>query len=609
MILRSRLARLTLFVFCATGAATTAGAQSAANLLLVVNTSSPSSEAVAKHYVSRRGVSQNNVCSIQVPVGETVTRDVYQSQIETPIWRCLSTAQSQDRILYIVLTKDVPIRISGTGGGGRNSATASVDSELTLLYRRRAGVPVPIVGFVANPYFAGTAAPATIKPFAHDAYDIYLVTRLDGYTVQDVEALIDRGLSPVRDGHFVLDLRAQLVDSGGDGWLRAAAERLKAMNMGDRLVVDESATVLTRQTKVLGYYSWGSNDAAFKDRHYQMEFVPGALAGEFVSTDARTFKEPPGNWSPANNASKAAIYAGSHQSLIGDLIRDGVTGVAGHVDEPFLDGTIRPEILFPAYAAGRNLAEAYYAAMPYLSWQTVVVGDPLCAPFQRSARPAAELDPPFDPATELPSLFAKLRLSTVGPAVKRESAQAYLRFESRTARKDTKGAREALEAAVIAEPRFTAARFLLANAQKEEGQIDRAIAHYRAILDFEPNNVFALNNLAETLSVSKGQPQDALLYAERAAALRKFSPPILDTLAWTQHLLGKNAAALETIRRARAIPVDDAMIVFHSAVIHAAANDKARAAAELAEALKLDPDLAKRDDVKKLQEQLGTPAK
>src|SRR3954469_4525339 len=156
-------------------------AQSAANLLLVVNSSSAASEAVAKRYMSRRGVTQNNVCSIAVAATETIARELYESQIETPIWRCVATAQAQDRILYIVLTKDVPIRIGGTGGGGRSSTTASVDSELTLLHRRKTGLPVPVARFVLNRCFGGAAAPATIKPFAHDAYDIYLVTRLDGY--------------------------------------------------------------------------------------------------------------------------------------------------------------------------------------------------------------------------------------------------------------------------------------------------------------------------------------------------------------------------------------------------------------------------------------------
>ncbi len=607
MILRSRRALLTFLVLWTVAGVRHLSAQSAANLLLVVNSSSPASEAVAKRYMSRRGVTQNNVCSIAVAPNETITREAYESQIETPIWRCLATAQAQDRILYIVLTKDVPIRIGGTGGGGRASTTASVDSELTLLYRRKTGQAVAVAGFITNPYFAGTAAPANIKPFAHDQYDIYLVTRLDGYTVQDVEALIDRGASPVRDGHFVLDMRANLADSGGDAWLRVAAERLKTMNMGDRLVVDETPTVLSKQPKVLGYYSWGSNDSAFKERHYQMEFVPGALAGEFVSTDARTFKEPPANWSPANVATKESIYAGSHQSLIGDYIRDGITGVAGHVDEPFLDATIRPEILFPAYANGHNLAESFYAAMPYLSWQTVVIGDPLCAPFQRAPRPSNELDPGFDFTTELPAMFAKRRLAALGPNVKREAALAFVRSESRADRKDTKAAREALETAVIADPRFTLARFMLANQQKEEGQVDRAIAHYQAIISYEPNNALVLNNLAYELATTKGKPQDALLYAERAATLAKFNADVVDTLAWIQHLLGKNAEALTTVQQLRTLPgSDDPEKLVHAAAIFAAGNNAARASSELAAALKANPELAKRDDVKKLQQQLAT---
>jgi uncharacterized protein (TIGR03790 family) len=582
-------------------------AQSASNLLLVVNSSSPTSEAVAKRYIAKRGVPQDNVCSIQVAATETITRDVYENQIEAAVWRCIAAARAQDQILYIVLTKDVPIRISGGGGGGRNSTTSSVDSELTLLYRRKSGYVVPVAGFVANPYFAGAAAPSTIKPFAHDSFDIYLVTRLDGFTLPDVEGLIDRGAAPVRDGRFVLDLRANLVDPGGDAWLRVAAERLKTQGMGERLVVDESNTVLVKQTKVLGYYSWGSNDAAFKERHYGMEFVPGALAGEFVSTDGRTFKEPPANWSPANVATKESIYGGSHQSLIGDLIRDGVTGVAGHVDEPFLDATIRPEILFPAYVAGHNLAEAYYAAMPYLSWQTVVIGDPLCAPFQSAPRAAKDLDPGFDFTLELPAQFGRRRLAAISSSVKREAAMAFIRYESRTERRDFAAAREALEAAVIADPRFTAARVRLAAAQKAEGQVDRAIAHWQAIVNYEPNNATVLNDLAYELATTKGKPQDALLYAERAATIAKSNPQIVDTLAWVQYLLGKTAEATLTIRRARALTGDDADILFHSALILAAAKDNAGASSELAAAVKANPELAKREDVKKLQQQLAPP--
>src|SRR5262249_27489050 len=131
---------------------------------------------------------------------------------------------------------------------------------------------------------------------------------------------------------------------------------------------------------VLGYYSWGSSDTARTVRHANVRFAPGSVGGEFVSTDARTFEEPPKDWTVNDR-----VFRGSQHSLIGDLIRDGLTGVAGYVAEPYLSGTVRPDVLFPAYVHGFNLVESFYLAMPSLSWTAVVVGDPLCAPFRTDA--------------------------------------------------------------------------------------------------------------------------------------------------------------------------------------------------------------------------------
>ncbi len=143
----------------------------------------------------------------------------------------------------------------------------------------------------------------------------------------------------------------------------------------------------------------------------------------FVSTDGRTFDEPPATWKPSS-PSGGPRFRGSFQSLAGDLIRDGITGVSGHVTEPFLDATIRPQILFPAYLAGLNLAESYYLAMPFLSWQTVVIGDPLCAPFQKAALPPDRLHKGLDAATDLPALFAERRLAALNTeGLQRRSAQ------------------------------------------------------------------------------------------------------------------------------------------------------------------------------------------
>ncbi|HXM45433.1 MAG TPA: hypothetical protein VN924_29620, partial [Bryobacteraceae bacterium] len=66
------------------------------------------------------------------------------------------------------------------------------------------------------------------------------------------------------------------------------------------------------------------------------------------------------------------------QTLTADYIHEGATGCSGHVYEPFLEFTPHPDQLFPPYFHGRNLAESYYLAIPGLSWQNIVVGDPLC---------------------------------------------------------------------------------------------------------------------------------------------------------------------------------------------------------------------------------------
>jgi uncharacterized protein (TIGR03790 family) len=580
-------------------------AQTGANVLVVVNDASPTGETIAKRYAEQRGVPTTNICHIATTLEETIERAPYAQQIEAGIWRCIARQAAQDRILYIVLTKGMPIRIAGTGG--RSGTVSSVDSELTLLYRRHTGQAASITGYIPNPYFAGTALVSTVTPFTHEKYDIYLVTRLDGYTLEDALGLIDRGAAPVQDGRVILDERSSWNDNG-NAWLRQAAERLKAGGFGDRVLLEESSKVVIGESPVLGYYSWGSNDPAIRIRHFQLGFVPGALAATFVSSDARTFKEPPPAWTPGDNNNPAGSFGGSPQSLAADFVRDGVTGTAGHVAEPYLDATIRPDILFPAYVKGMNLAEAFYAAMPYLSWQTIVLGDPLCAPFRAHALTEREIDKGFDAVTEMPELFSK-RFLTLLQSAKPEARAAYAKATSREDRGDVAAAREALQAAIAAEPQFTVARLRLASLDEEAKRYDEAIAQYRAILAYAPNQAIALNNVAYSLAVHKGALEEALPLAERAAALNANLPAFLDTIAWIQHLLGRHADAVRTMSAtiSGSPPPQDPEIYWHAAVIFSGANDRPRALLMLRTALKLNPSLADRPDVKDLQERLTGP--
>jgi uncharacterized protein (TIGR03790 family) len=579
-------------------------AQTGANVLLVVNDASSTGDTIAKHYVERRPVPGANVCRISTTLEETIERAPYVQQIENPIWRCIARQAAQDRILYILLTKGVPIRIGGTGG--RAGTVSSVDSELTLLYRRHTGTPASVAGFIPNPYFAGNAPVASVVPFTHERQDVYLVTRLDGYTVQDALALIDRAVAPVRDGRFILDERSAWTDNG-NAWLRQAAERLRSAGFADRVLLEESSKVTTGESRVLGYYSWGSNDPAIRIRHFQMQFLPGALAAMFVSSDGRTFKEPPPAWTPGDSSNPAGSFGGSPQSLAADFIRDGATGTAGHVAEPYLDATIRPDILFPVYVSGLNLAEAFYAAMPYLSWQTIVVGDPLCAPFRAHPLATEAIDKGIDPATELPLLFSKRYVGSLPQTVNADARNAFAKSIAREERGDNAGASAAVQAAVAADPRFTVARIQLASRDEAAGRYDEAIGQYRAILAYSPNQLLALNNLAYALAVRKQQPQDGLPFAERAAAIAPKDATVLDTLAWIQHLLGRQNEALRTIAATvSASPAsEDADVYWHAAVIYDAANDKVRALQMVQTALKLNPSIAERAEVQQLRQRLG----
>jgi Tfp pilus assembly protein PilF len=363
--------------------------------------------------------------------------------------------------------------------------------------------------------------------------------------------------------------------------------------------------VLASEKSVLGYYSWGSNDPAITVRTLGFGFVPGALAGMFVSTDARTFKEPPAGWTTGPWTDRTRFFAGSPQSLTGDLIREGVTGVAGQVAEPYLDATIRPNVLFPAYLSGFNLAESFYLAMPFVSWQTVVVGDPLCAPFPRKPLQPSDIDKGMDTATELPVLFSAKRLqAVVSTGVRPDAAQRLLRSEARTAKGDKVGTVTALEEATAMDPRFTPAHLLLAQSYEAEKEYDKAIDRYRRVLTLNPNHAVALNNLAYALAVRKAQPAEALAYAERAFALTRGSATVADTLAWVQHLLGRDAEAAQLLERAVKVLPENAEVRLHAAVVYAAVGMVEPALKELHEALRLDPSLARNAEAVAIQHKL-----
>lgn len=581
-------------------------AQDGGNVLVVVNTASPASTRIAARYVRARAVPDEHVVRLTTGVDEEIERSQYERQIERPIAEWLAGRAAQDRILYIVLTKGVPLRIGGTAG--RNGTLASVDSELTLLYRRLVGVRVPIVGPVENPYYLGSAALAESKPFSHAGHDVYLVSRLDGFAEPDVNGLIDRGAAPARNGSFLFDSMAPAADRVADRWLRSSADALAAAGYKGRVVLDTTPAAVRGSKGVLGYASWGSNDPSLRTRRLGVVFAPGALATLLVSTDARTLKEPPETWQPGATLDGKASFESSAQSLTADLIRDGITGAGGYVSEPFLDGTLRPDILFPAYVAGANLVESFYLATPYVSWQSVVFGDPLCAPFRARGLPPEDASPALDAETELPAHFSRRRvayLASTGISV--AAAKLLAKAESRRRRGDLAATGKALEEATALEPGLTAAQRMLAAVYSELGQHELAIERYRRVLAGAPDDVLSLNNLAYALAVHGKAPGDALPLAQQAYSASKGKvPSIADTLGWVHYLLGQHAEAEKYLGEAAAASPENADVQLHLAHVYVARGRKDLASRAISRSVQLDPKLADRPEVKALRAQLGS---
>ena len=572
-----------------------ATAQTGENVVVVINDASPASQKVGEYYARKRSLPSSHVIRVRTSTDETVERAVYAATIEQPIGAALTRASLQDRVLYVVLTKGIPLRIAAGRSGG---SAASVDSELTLLYRRLTGAAVPAEGRIDNPYFLGKQPPAGVPPsFTHRRFDIYLVTRLDAFTVGEVIALIDRGSAPGRDGKIVLDQQDRLTSRTGEDWLAETAQRLTAQGQGGRVMLETTPKEARGIRPVLGYYSWGSSDPRNRVRKVDMGFVPGSLAATFVGSGARTFREPPADWVPTQDT----------ESLVADLIREGATGVAGYIADPSFRGFVHPQILFPLYLAGATLAEAYYAALPDLRWRAVIVGDPLCAPFRTRVLSRSEIDDGIDNVSLLPKLFMERRSKVIAQSSGVTDAKAIalaLRGDVLLGRGERAAAREALQQATRLAPQLSGAQLQLALMLDQEGNLDAAIERYRQVLAHQRDNAVALNNLAYRLAVDRKSPAEALPLARRAVALTPDDPSFLDTLAWIQHLLGDRAAAVKSMAAALKYSPKNADIRLRAAAIYLASGARAVAEDQLAAALRLRPSLEGSAEVRHLRQQL-----
>lgn len=340
---------------------------------VIVNTTDSASVAIADYFMTSRSIPSTNRIEIQVPSKEEISQEEFDS-LRAQVERVLAKNGLFDQLNYLVTTKGVPLKIKRNDPDTKG-CNASVESELMLLHPLNnvyiglcsSGSQLVNGDYFGNPYYQAEI------PFSSRIFGMYLVTRLDAYSVQEVKRILDSSgpftYASKESAWFVFD---QAVNFNND-MLNLAFEQTSNLlrERGWQVHLNTDSVFVTGLDSVLGYASWGSNDASAElfSLHAKPGFtwLPGAIAETHVSTSGRSF-------------TSGTLYG---QSLIADLIAEGVSGVKGYVYEPYTMAIAISSILFERYtrmdSSGKpmfNLAESYFAASRLIGWMDVVIGDP-----------------------------------------------------------------------------------------------------------------------------------------------------------------------------------------------------------------------------------------
>jgi uncharacterized protein (TIGR03790 family) len=242
-----------------------------------------------------------------------------------------------------------------------NLEMSSMDSELCLLFNDDYSTEYN----TDNPYFGEIYHFDSFSYPVHSSSKIsYLVSRLDAFTLNDVISMIDRGVNPDTSGTgwYILD------DYPGLTYDKMFEAKRILDELGQNSVYDNTSNHITQndQGDIIGYCGHGVHAGVgypFILNDLNINLANGALFNSYESFNGFSF---------------TTEGRSSNHNLVADFIAIGGTGGIGHVYEPYASAIPHENILFARYATGFTLIEAAYMSMAYLSWQNVVVGDPLC---------------------------------------------------------------------------------------------------------------------------------------------------------------------------------------------------------------------------------------
>ena len=352
---------------------------------VLYNNTIPESKDLARFYAKMRNIPTDNLIGLPLSPKGQITRAQYISTLRDPLrkiftdrsWWSIGRDQYgtrlavRNKITTLVCMRGVPYKIQRkklTPEETKNSQKlpphfakhneASVDSELALLGRFK----LPTLGPLNNPYFnkntpfSDANLPYMLLVGRIDAPDFAICKRMIG----DAIATETRGLW----GMCYLDLARKGGNYKiGDDWL----EHIAALNLsiGIPTVIDRNKQTFTTNYPMNDaalYYGWYTSLRNGPLLNPKFHFRRGAIAMHLHSFSASNLRNATKNWT-------------------GPILAKGAAGTVGNVYEPYLRLTHHFDILHDRLLKGYSLVEAAYMAAPALSWQNLVLGDPLYRPF------------------------------------------------------------------------------------------------------------------------------------------------------------------------------------------------------------------------------------
>ncbi len=339
-------------------------------VLVVVNKRMKSSVEIGEYYMKRRNIPEDHIVFLSTSTEEIVTRETFDSEIKSDIQRKITSLEENqydsgaNRISTLITIYGVPLKIN-TPLNIKNRS--SVDSELALVRI----ADYDLSGWISNPYFLGNFA----QQIKYSKNDVMLVSRLDGPDPETVYRIIDDTLESEKNGlqgkgyfdarGLVKNMEDARTKELGTGYKRydysikvAAAKVQKRF----KTVLDDKQPLFPENScpeaaLYCGWYSLANYVDSFN-------WVQGAIGYHIASAECSTLRNP-----------SSSVWCLR-------MLQKGVAASVGPVYEPYVQGFPLPEIFFEKLVEGyMSLGEAYLVSLPFISWQMVLIGDPLYQPF------------------------------------------------------------------------------------------------------------------------------------------------------------------------------------------------------------------------------------